>query len=84
MMQIDKSTMTNSTSLLVVQCLHLVSQPLERNLLLNKLRMRRPKMKAMYKSSMTDSQTLKNSGNPMNQALKVQAKIIVPALLKSI
>ena len=82
-MQIDKSIMTNLVSLLVVKSLHAVIQLLERNLPLNKLRTRNSKMKATYKSSMTDSQTLKNSDNPTNQALKVQKRITVPALLKS-
>ena len=83
MMQIDKSIMTNFVSLLVVKSPHAVIQPLEKNLLLNKLRTRKPKMKATFKSSMTDNQTLKNSDNPTNQALKVQKRITVPALLKS-
>ena len=78
MMQIDKSIMMNSASLLVVKSLHAVSQPLEKSLLLNKLRTRNSKMKATYKNSMTDNQTLKNLDKPMNQA-----KITVPALLKS-
>ena len=82
-MQIDKSIMTNSVSLLVVKNLHAVIQPLEMNLHLSKLRTRKPKMKATFKSSMTDNQTLKNSDNPTNQALKVQKRITVPALLKS-
>ena len=59
-MQIDKSIMMNFASLLVVKSLHAVIQPLEKNLPLNKLRTRRPKMKATYKSSMTGNQTLKN------------------------
>ena len=83
MMQIDKSIMTNLVSLLVVKSLHAVIQPLEKNLPLSKLRTRKPKMKATFKSSMTDNQTLKNSDNPTNQALKVQKRITVPALLKS-
>ena len=83
MTQIDKSIMTNFVSLLVVKSLHAVIQPLEKNLPLSKLRTRKPKMKATFKSSMTDNQTLKNSDNPTNQALKVQKRITVPALLKS-
>ena len=82
-MQIDKLIMMNFASLLVVKSLHAVIQPQEKNLPPNKLRTRNSKMKATYKSSMTGNQKLKNSDKPMNQALKVQAKITVLALLKS-
>ena len=81
-MQTDKSTMMNSVSLLVARSLHAVHRQ-EKNLPLSKLRTRKPKMKATCKSSMTDSQTLKNSDNLMNQALKVRVRITVPALLRS-
>ena len=81
MMRIDKSIMTNFVSLLVVKSLHAVIHPLEKNLPLSKLRTRKPKMRATFKSSMTDNQTLKNSDNPKNnQAHKVQKRITVPAL----
>ena len=83
MMLIDKSIMTNFVSLLVVKSLHAVSHLPGKNFPLNKLRTRNSRMRATFKSSMTDNQTQKNSDKQMNQALKVQVRIIVPALLKS-
>ena len=89
MMLIDRSIMMSSANLHALLSLLVVNHHQEKRLLQLKLRMRNLKMKATCKSSMTDSQSQKNSDKLtsslfVHQTRVVQAKMNEHALSKSI